>query len=154
MIDSGEPPDRLRIEVNGQPFTEYFFKDVPRPYYYPVLGPDGLAMTRNWPMKSPPDEEHDHPHHRSLWFAHGSVNGKDFWSEEKHFGKTVHAGFTRIKSGKSVGVIQSKDKWIDADCRAPRRSWRRPVRATTVSAGKGANAMAIANRRRPRGAAA
>ena len=108
-------PDRLRIEINGQPFTEYLFKDVPRPYYYPVYGPDGLAMTRNWPMKDPPDEEHDHPHHRSLWFAHGSVNGKDFWSEERNFGKTVHDGFTEIKSGKRVGVIQSKDKWVAAD---------------------------------------
>jgi hypothetical protein len=33
-------PDRLRVEINGQLFTEYFFKDVPRPYCYPVLGPD------------------------------------------------------------------------------------------------------------------
>ena len=108
-------PDRLRIEINGQLFTEYLFKDVPRPYYYPVLGPDGLAMTRNWPMKSPPDEEHDHPHHRSLWFTHGSVNGKDFWSEEKSFGKVVHDGFTEIKSGQEVGVIKSTDKWIASD---------------------------------------
>ena len=114
-IQITELSDRLRIEINGQPFTEYLFKDVPRPYYYPVLGPDGLAMTRNWPMKSPPDEEHDHPHHRSLWFAHGLVNGKDFWSEERNFGKTVHAGFTQIKSGQRIGVIKSKDKWIAAD---------------------------------------
>src|SRR5215831_6660967 len=64
-------PDRLRIDINGQLFTEYLFKDVPRPYFYPVIGPEGLAMTRNWPMKNPPDEEHDHPHHRSLWFTHG-----------------------------------------------------------------------------------
>jgi hypothetical protein len=108
-------PDRLRIEINGQLFTEYLFKDVPRPYYYPVLGPDGLPMTRNWPMKSPPDEEHDHPHHRSLWFTHGSVNGKDFWSEEKNFGKVVHDGFSEIKSGKDVGVIKSTDKWLASD---------------------------------------
>ena len=47
-------------------------------------------MTRNWPMKDLPDEDHDHPHHRSLWFAHGAVNGQDFWSEQKAFGKTVH----------------------------------------------------------------
>ena len=108
-------PDRLRIEINGQPFTEYLFKDVPRPYFYPVLGPDGLAMTRNWPMKDTPDEEHDHPHHRSLWFTHGSVNGRDFWSEEKKFGKIVHDGFTEIKSGNSSGVIKSKDKWVASD---------------------------------------
>src|SRR5690242_3803548 len=108
-------PDRLRIEINGQSFTEYLFKDVPRPYFYPILGPDNLAMTRNWPMKDTPDEEHDHPHHRSLWFTHGSVNGKDFWSEEKSFGKVVHEAFAEVKAGKNFGLIKSKDNWIAAD---------------------------------------
>lgn len=110
-----ELPDRLHIEINGRPFTEYFFKDVPRPYFYPLLGPGEAPMTRNWPMKTTPDEEHDHPHHRSLWFAHGEVNGLDFWSEAKNFGKIVHDGFTAIKSGAKSGVISSRDKWVSAD---------------------------------------
>ena len=46
--------DRLRVEINGQLFTEYFFKDVPRPYCYPLIGPGDVAMTRNWPMKDTP----------------------------------------------------------------------------------------------------
>jgi hypothetical protein len=108
-------PDRLRIEIDGQLFTEYFFKDVPRPYCYPVIGPGGAPMTRNWPMKTTPNEEHDHPHHRSLWFAHGSINGHDFWSEEKDFGKTVLDEFTEIKSGKKSGVIKSRNKWVTKD---------------------------------------
>src|SRR6266404_5754794 len=107
--------NRLRVEINGQLFTEYFFKDVPRPYCYPLIGPAGAAMTRNWPMKTTPDEQHDHPHHRSLWFSHGSVNGHDFWSEAKGFGKIVHDKFTEIKSGKETGTIKSRDKWIAAD---------------------------------------
>ena len=107
--------DRLRVEIDGKLFTEYFFKDVPRPYCYPVIGPGDARMTRNWPMKTTPDEEHDHPHHRSLWFAHGSVNGYDFWSEEKGYGKTVHDGFTEIKSGRESGVIKSRNKWIASD---------------------------------------
>jgi hypothetical protein len=107
--------DRLRIEINGQLFTEYFFKDVPRPYFYPLIGPGGAPMTRNWPMKTTPDEEHDHLHHRSLWFTHGEVNGHDFWSEAKSFGKIVHQGFGQIKSGKDVGIIESTNHWIAAD---------------------------------------
>jgi hypothetical protein len=107
--------DRLRVEIDGQLFTEYFFKDVPRPYCYPVIGPGSAAMTRNWPMKNTPNEVHDHPHHRSFWFAHGSINGYDFWSEEKDFGKTVHDAFTEIKSGQESGVIKSKNKWIAKD---------------------------------------
>lgn len=108
-------PDRLRVEIDGKLFTEYYFKDVPRPYCYPVIGPGEAPMTRNWPMRATPDEEHDHPHHRSFWFAHGSINGQDFWSEEKGFGKTVHEKFTKIKSGKKVGIISSRNNWVAAD---------------------------------------
>jgi len=107
--------DRLRVEINGQLFTEYHFKDVPRPYCYPVMGPGEAAMTRNWPMKDVPGEEHDHPHHRSLWFAHGSINGHDFWSEEKDFGKTVHEDFLEVKSGRDAGVIRERCQWVAAD---------------------------------------
>jgi hypothetical protein len=107
--------DRLRVEINGQLFTEYFYKDVPRPYCYPLIGPGGVAMTRDWPMKDTPGEEHDHKHHRSLWFAHGAMNGYDFWSEEKAFGKAVHDDFLEVKSGADVGVIHERNKWVAAD---------------------------------------
>jgi hypothetical protein len=103
------------VEINGDLFTEYFFKDVPRPFCYPLLGPGQLPMTRNWPMKEAPDEEHDHKHHRSLWFAHGEMNGHDFWSEDKAFGKTIHDRFLEVKSGKDVGVIRSRNRWVAAD---------------------------------------
>jgi hypothetical protein len=110
-----EEANKLRVNINGELFTEYYFKDVPRPYFYPVIGPGEARMTRNFPMATPEGEEHDHPHHRSLWFAHGAVNGLDFWTEAKGFGKIVHDGFTEIKSGKDSGVIKSKDKWVAAD---------------------------------------
>ena len=108
--------NRLRIDINGLLFTEYWFGDgAARPYYYPVLGPDQLPMTRNWPMKSPPNETHDHKHHRSLWFGHILVNGQDFWDEEKKFGRIEHEGFDEIKSGTETGWIKSHDKWVAPD---------------------------------------
>jgi hypothetical protein len=110
-----ELPDRVRVEINGQLFTEYLFKDVPRPYCYPLIGPGGAAMTRNWPMKEAPNEERDHVHHRSFWFTHGSVNKQDFWAEGKVSGKIVHDGFVEIKSGKKAGTIQSRNKWVAVD---------------------------------------
>jgi hypothetical protein len=107
--------DRVRIEINGQLFTQYVFKDVPRPFCYPLLGPGSLPLTRNFPMKEVPGEDKDHKHHRSLWFTHGAVNGHDFWAEAKNFGKIVHDGFAEVTSGKDVGVIRSRNKWIAAD---------------------------------------
>jgi hypothetical protein len=114
-INITQQADRLRIEINGKLFTEYFFKDVPAHTITRSLGRVRKAMTRNWPMKTVPDEEHDHKHHRSLWFTHGSVNGHDFWSEDKDFGKIVHDDFTEVSSGKDVAVIRSKDSWIAND---------------------------------------
>jgi len=108
-------PNALRVEIDGQLFTEYHYKDANRPYYYPVIGPENLRMTRDWPMASPPDEEHDHPHHRSLWYAHGDVNGVNFWTDVTPFGKIVHDKFIEIKSGRDVGVIQSTDNWVAPD---------------------------------------
>lgn len=105
--------NRLRIEINRQLFTEYYFsEEASKPYYYPVLGPDQLPMTRNWPMKSPPHEAHDHKHHLSLWYGHILVNGQDFWDEEKKFGRIVHDGFDKIESGPESGLIRSHDKWV------------------------------------------
>src|SRR6266516_2031298 len=56
--------DRLRIEINGQLFSEYHFKDVSRPFLYAVIGPDDLPMSCYRPMKDTENEEHDHKHHR------------------------------------------------------------------------------------------
>jgi hypothetical protein len=114
-VNITESTNRLRIEINGRLFSEYYFADVPRPYCYPVIGPGETPMTRDWPMKNTPEDSHDHKHHRSLWFAHGAVNGQDFWSEDKAFGKIVHDGFGEIKSGKESGTIQSRNKWVAAD---------------------------------------
>jgi hypothetical protein len=97
---------------DGSIFTEYHYKDVPRPYFWPVLTADGAEMTRAWPMANPPGEEHDHVHHRGLWYAHGNVNGLDFWGEETNSCKIVHDGFITFQSG-PFGMIKSKDKWVD-----------------------------------------
>jgi hypothetical protein len=106
---------KLRVEINGKLFTEYHYKDTPRPYFYPLLGPDELPMTRRWPLESSTDEQHDHPHHRSLWYAHSSVNGLDFWTETSNSCKIVHQKFLNIQSGKKSGVIQSTDNWVARD---------------------------------------
>lgn len=112
-----EADGKLRIEVGGELFTEYHFRDVPRPFFYPVLGPGGLPMTRHWPIKEAPDEERDHMHHRSLWFTHGDINGEDFWSESPRAGKVVHERFLRIESGAARGVIVSANRYVARDGR-------------------------------------
>ncbi|HEX3987803.1 MAG TPA: PmoA family protein [Verrucomicrobiae bacterium] len=106
--------DKLRIEINGQLFSEYHYKDVARQFLYPLLGPDQLAMSRKWPVEESTDEQHDHPHHRGLWYAHSSVNGFDFWSEGKGC-KIEHQKFLDVSSGADSGVIVETNNWIGSD---------------------------------------
>ncbi|MBI5692769.1 MAG: PmoA family protein [Verrucomicrobia bacterium] len=109
-------PDRVRVEIGGKLFTEYCFKDVPRPFLYPVLAADGTEMTRNYPMKKGvPGEVEDHPHHRSLWFTHGDVNGIDFWAEgSDKKGKIVSESVDASSQG-GTGVVKARNKWVGPD---------------------------------------
>lgn len=118
--DSGiritEQEDRLRVELNGELFTEYRFKGAPHVYFYPLIGPGNVNMTRHYPMKKDSEgEQHDHEHHRSLWYSHGAVNGVDFWAETPKAGKIVHDKFLDVKADKNSGVIRSANKWIAPD---------------------------------------
>jgi sugar phosphate isomerase/epimerase len=106
----------LRVDINGKLFTEYYFNDVPRPYFYPVIGPTGEPIIRHWPMKDiNPDEAKDHVHHKSLWFTHGEINGQDFWGEGSRSGKVVHDKFLKVSSGRNRGIIQSQNKYVARD---------------------------------------
>jgi len=110
-----EHDEKVTVEINGKLFTEYRFKDAQRPYFYPVIGPTGVPVNRHWPMGDGPDEAHDHPHHKSLWYTHGDVNGVDFWADGNSKGRVVHDKFLEISSGRDVGVIKQQNKWVTAD---------------------------------------
>lgn len=103
--------NRVAVSVEGKPFTEFIHgPDAPRSYFYPVLAPDGTRLTRDFPMASTPGEEQDHPHHRSLWFAHGDINGVDFWLEKPTSGRVVLESLDETSSG-DVGVIRARHRW-------------------------------------------
>jgi len=109
--------DRVRVEVGGQLFTEYIFKGTPKPYLYPVLASDGTELMRNYPMKGKggvPGEAEDHPHHRSLWFAHGAVDGIDFWADGSDKGKIVSESVEQSTEG-GVATIRARNKWVSAE---------------------------------------
>jgi len=109
-----EHDDKVTVEIDGKLFTEYRFKEPQRPFFYPVIGPTGAPVIRHWPIEDGyPHEAHDHPHHKSLWYTHGDVNGVDFWADGR--GKIVHEKFLEVSSGAKVGVIASQNKWVAPD---------------------------------------
>ena len=94
-------------------FTRYLTPSLPnKPFFYPILTPEGSHFTRQWPLEEIATDTHDHPHHRGLWFTHGEVNGVDFWSEQKAFGKTVHTLTKNPVSGSVFGGFQASTAWI------------------------------------------
>ena len=75
--------DRISIEIDGKPYTDFFLSaDGNKPYVYPLRTASGVVVTRHFPMEEFPGETHDHPHHRGMFFSHGDINGFNFWATE------------------------------------------------------------------------
>ncbi|TAM78888.1 MAG: transmembrane prediction [Acidobacteria bacterium] len=74
----------ISVEIGGSPFTTYYFgTESPKPYLSPLRSAQGTIVTRSWPMVTDiPGEDHDHPHQRAMYFAHGDINRIDFWAEK------------------------------------------------------------------------
>ena len=90
-------------------FTEYRWKDLAKPALYPIMAPGQVAITRHFPFdKSHESEANDHPHHKSLWFAHGDVNGADYWSEKA---KIQNRTVGLLDDGKLVATHE----WLSPD---------------------------------------
>ncbi len=112
--------DKVDVTVNGQPFTTlYFGADSPKPYLHPLRTASGKVVSRGYPMiKDDPEEirtkYQDHPHHRGLFYAHGDVNGVDFWAEGKTKGRIVFKSLDEVKSGKD-GRLTATFDWVTAD---------------------------------------
>jgi len=108
----------VRVEINGGLFTEYHYAGERRPYLYPIIGPGGDGMTRNFPMKKVDGEETDHPHHRGLWYGHHQVNNVVFWGDSakatSRLGKIQHERFTELRGGKD-GLLRARNRWVADD---------------------------------------
>jgi len=71
------PDQQVSFQIEGIEKTRWHFgENYPRPFFYPYNGPSGESLTR---MGHPGAPNHDH--HRSIWLAHHSINGVDFWSD-------------------------------------------------------------------------
>jgi len=105
--------------------TLNFKKDEPKVYLYPVIGPTGDPVTRDYPMKDNPIEKdnkrQDHHHHRSIWCAHGEVRTPNFDGTANYWHETEPAKQDRqilkrivhatSESGPVFVEIQAEIEW-------------------------------------------
>ena len=132
-------PEKIRVEINGKPFTDFYVAgklppyewpagkgkmvdaEVMKPFLFPLRAASGTYITRMWPMEDVSEEKdlkRDHPHQRGLWFVHDKVNGLDFWNNEAgyttpHRGKVVLKKLGQMRSGSKQGSIAATFDWQD-----------------------------------------
>jgi Methane oxygenase PmoA len=112
--------DRIDVLIGGRPLTTYYFgAATAKPYLFPVRSAQGTIVTRSFPMDANiPGEDHDEPHQRAMYFAHGDVNGYDFWGEaafprwSRHpastFGRTVFRNLDDVQGGPDSGKLRAE----------------------------------------------
>gem|GEM_PF-347208 len=115
--------DRINVTMAGNLLTAFNFKkNEAKPYLYPVIGPTGAPVTRDYPMKNNPDEKknkrQDHPHHRSIWTGYGDLRttdftqpGSNYWQEIEKADRQQVKRIIRITSGPVFGQIEAEIEW-------------------------------------------
>jgi hypothetical protein len=125
-VDVRREADRIYISVAGRPFTSYYFGPATaKPYLFLLRSAQGTVVTRSFPMADVPGEDHDEPHQRAMYFAHGDINGYDFWGEAEYarwshhsrsrFGRTVFRELDNVSSGAQSGGLQAQFDLVISD---------------------------------------
>ena len=104
----------VEIGILGQRLGRYYVDADKyfRPFIHPVMGPYGHSVTRGYPVEPRANEAEDHPHHKSVWVAHGDMNGVDNW----HTGGRQHQReVLACTNGAAKGVLTTKNDWTDLE---------------------------------------
>jgi Methane oxygenase PmoA len=109
------------VTVDGRPFTSYvYWDDQKKPLLYPLRTSKGAVVTRGYPLEKVAGERADHPHHISLWFNYGNINGVDFWNNKggpgsEKMGVIKHKAVNSIKNGEGSAQLDVTMDWIMPD---------------------------------------
>ncbi|NLX13820.1 MAG: hypothetical protein GXY44_09245 [Phycisphaerales bacterium] len=138
IVDSGEITEGVQVRpvsentidvrINGELFTVFHLARKEgdfKPYLYPVIGPTGEPVTRDYPMQDNPIESEnkrlDHSHHRSFFSAHGDVRTQDLEQEGTNYwheghgpkqGRQVVRRIVRTVSGPVFGLVEAEIDWM------------------------------------------
>lgn len=99
--------DTLDVSVGGKPFTVFNFgQSLPKPFFSPVLTPEGHVMTRA--LENPKD----HPHHKGIWLSVDEVNDVRFWAER---GKIQNISLNIVAAEGNPAKFQVLNHWVGKD---------------------------------------
>lgn len=110
-----EQLDRVVFQVGAAPWAVYNIRGSRRPYFWPVLGPDGASVVRG-------QGTGEHPHHTGMGLAYGghseggSANIWSDWDEPPYGpgGRMLHGGFRQLGGGPVYGELVQHLTYVDA----------------------------------------
>lgn len=112
---------KIDVTFNGSLITSYMWPDsVMKPVLYPIRTLTGTRVTRDYPLVITKGERADHPHHVGLFFAHQSVNGKDFWNmspaippaNRSRYGKVLHTWVSCAQALADEALLITHARWV------------------------------------------
>ncbi len=122
----------VEVVIGGKPFTTYHFDPkIAKSYLQSLRTASGIVVTRSYPVMEVIPEEHQHerslePHQRPLYFAHGDINGFNFWVEETfskyyhaevpyQYGRMVFRKLEKVQGGTSSGTVRASFDLVGPD---------------------------------------
>lgn len=116
--------DQADVSIGGRPFTTYVFDPAQaKPYLQPLRTAGGIVVSRGFPVGDRIPDEHQRdrslePHQRDLYFAHGNINGYNFWAEQAFarfygeqtlpYGRTVLRKLITVSGGARAGTVRAE----------------------------------------------
>jgi hypothetical protein len=122
-----QEPDRVRVEIDGKPFTDFVLRggETQKPYLWPIRTANGVQITRHWPMEIDPSEPNekkyqDHQHQRGCGsrtitstVSTSGITKPRTRLPRRAEGKSVDK--VSVKSGKESGSIHADMSWNHPD---------------------------------------
>lgn len=112
---------RVALMAGGAEYTAYRYNiGFAKPHIGPIVNKYGENITRY------DFEAKEHPHHRSIWFSHGSVKVEnaetgfvsaevDTWNENPHYGYIKTKKIAETVSGPVCSAFTAENVWTDED---------------------------------------
>jgi hypothetical protein len=120
LVPSADPPratarqegDRVVVAAGGTLVGELLLAAGPKPFFYPLLLPNGQAVTRRVPPDPEAGDVVDHPHHKGFWVGHGDVSGVDLWADDpRRLGRQLVRA-VRTASGPVAARVELDLDWV------------------------------------------
>ena len=128
-------PASVFLGVDGVPFATYRYQTadpaLPRPYFHPIMGPAGVAITQEGEF---PGTTRGHIWHTGMVLAHQNfTDGNNWQTGSPNYSRMRHVAFDAMESGPLVGRFVERLEWLSVK---GDRVVFRETRSVTLPAGE------------------